>query len=115
MTIELLFFTLMGVRVYMELQNVLTKVEQRYKETSDLLRKTNSRASPEYYYKAQGMNEVFMGAITKQHSVNLQSTKEQLAERTVFLASLRDTSDIEKQQGAIEALEFMVKLLEAKA
>ena len=98
----------------MELQNVLTKVEQRYQETSTELRKTNARENPEYYYKVQGMNEVFMSAIEKQHSVNLQAVKDQLAERTVFLASLRETSDIEKQQGAIEALEFMVKLLEVK-
>ena len=99
----------------MELQNVLTKVEQRYKETSDFLRKTNARECPEAYYKAQGMNEVFMSAISRQHSVNLETVKDQLAERSVFLASLRDTSDIEKQQGAIDALEFMVKLLETKA
>ena len=98
----------------MELQNTFTKIEQRYKETSEFLRKTNARECPEAYYKAQGMNEVFMNAISRQHSVNLNMVKDQLAERTVFLAALVETNEIEKQQGAIEALEFIITLLECE-
>jgi len=98
----------------MELRNTFTRIEQRYKETSEFLRKTNARECPESYYKAQGMNEVFMNAISRQHSVNLDTIKDQLAERTVFLAALVETNEIEKQQGAIEALEFIITLLECE-
>jgi len=96
----------------MELQNIFTKIERRYEETSDFLRKTNARECPEAFYKAQGMNEVFMHVISRQHLCTLPNVTDQLAERGVFLASLKETEDIEKQQGAIEALEFIKKLLE---
>ena len=98
----------------MQLSNVLTKVDEKYDETLKILSQNDVRANPTEYHKAQGMNDVYRAAVSRPFGVNIGVARSMLDDSHVELSVLTDHVEIEKQQGMVIALKYIIALLEEK-
>ena len=98
----------------MQLSNVLTKIDGKYNETSKILSQNDVRENPTEYHKAQGMNDVYRSAVGRPSGVNIGVANSMLDEYMSVLTTLNEVTEIEKQQGKIIALKYIIALLEEK-
>ena len=98
----------------MQLSNVLTKIDEKYAETSRMIAQNDVRENPIEYHKAQGMNDVYRSAVGRPSGVNIGVASSMLDEYTSVLTTLTEDTEIEKQQGMIIALKYIMALLEEK-
>ena len=98
----------------MELESVTEVIERRYKETSDFLVQNCVEKDPAAYYKAQGLNEIYEKGVYNLEDVKPQYLTKTVKMRVNELKELVEFSDIQKQQGRIEALKHLVSLIGEK-
>ena len=98
----------------MQLSNVLTKVDEKYDETLKILSQNDVRENPTEYHKAQGMNDVYRSGVSRPFGVNIGVARSMLDDSHVELSVLTDHVEIEKQQGMVIALKYIIALLEEK-
>ena len=95
----------------MELESITEVIERRYKETSDFLVQNCVEKDPAAYYKAQGLNEIYEKGVYNLEDVKPQYLTKTVKMRVNELKELVEFSDIQKQQGRIEALKHLVSLV----
>ena len=95
----------------MELESITEVIERRYKETSDFLVQNCVEKDPAAYYKAQGLNEIYEKGVYNLEDVKPQYLTKTVKMRVNELKELVEFSDIQKQQGRIEALKHLVNLV----
>ena len=98
----------------MELESITEVIERRYKETSDFLVQNCVEKDPAAYYKAQGLNEIYEKGVYNLEDVKPQYLTKTVKMRVNELKELVEFSDIQKQQGRIEALKHLVSLIGEK-
>ena len=96
------------------IESVTEVIERRYKETSEFLVDNAVEKDPAAYYKAQGMNEIYSKGMFNLDDVRPKYLDKSLASKINELKYLREYSDIQKQQGKIEALKHLVNLIGEK-
>ena len=96
------------------MSNVLTKIDEKYDETSRMIAQNDVRENPIEYHKAQGMNDVYRAATSRPAGVNIGVARSMLDDSHVELSILTDETQIEKQQGMVIALKYIIALLEEK-
>tara|TARA_B100000949_G_scaffold122277_1_gene107984 strand:+ start:1391 stop:1690 length:300 start_codon:yes stop_codon:yes gene_type:complete len=96
------------------IESVTEVIERRYKETSEFLVDNAVEKDPAAYYKAQGLNEVYGKGVFNLEDIRPQYLDKSLVTKISELKYLREFSDIQKQQGRIEALQHLIKLIGEK-
>ena len=95
----------------MELESTSETIERRYTETSDFLVQNCVEKDPAAYYKAQGLAEIYEKGVFNLDDIRPQYLTKTLKMRVNELKDLVEFNDIQKQQGRIEALKHLVKLV----
>ena len=106
----------------MQKSDVINILDKKCRETSEYLirncdpifKKNAGQLIDEEaeFHKAQGLNEIYATCISIVGTVDVQYFKNTLARATAELRDIRDIRDIQKQQGRIEAMTHIVKLLD---
>ena len=98
----------------MQLKQVIELIDRKRDETSDFLVKNCPEDCPADYYKAQGMNEIYCSAAVNVENVKIGYVSKNLEAMISALIDFDRISDIQRQQGKIEALRFILSLMEER-
>ena len=79
-----------------------------------ILSQNDVRENPTEYHKAQCINDVYRSAVGRPSGVNIGVANSMLDEYMSVLTTLNEVTEIEKQQGMIIALKYIIALLEEK-
>ena len=89
--------------------NTIETIKQKYVDVSEFLKRETIGSN---YHRAQGQAEVYRAAIDRPSGVVMELVKTMLEENIVTLSELTKKIEIEKQQGRVEAIEYVINLLE---
>ena len=89
--------------------NTIETIKQKYVDVSEFLKRETIGSN---YHRAQGQAEVYRAAVDRPSGVVMELVKTMLEENIVTLSELTKKIEIEKQQGRVEAIEYVINLLE---
>ena len=89
-------------------------IEQKRDETSDYLVKNCVEDNPSDYYKAQGLNDIYSSGLYNIANVKSDYVKKNLESAIASLHDIDRKREIQRQQGRIEALGYILNLMEER-
>ncbi len=88
---------------------IIETIKGKYIDVSDFLKREPIGSN---YHRAQGQAEVYRAALERPSGVVKELVETMLEENIITLSELSKKIEIEKQQGRVEAIEYVINLLE---
>tara|TARA_B100000949_G_C13963430_1_gene317936 strand:+ start:98 stop:400 length:303 start_codon:yes stop_codon:yes gene_type:complete len=95
----------------MLIEQVMQAIEKKRDETSEYLVNNCVETNPSDYYKAQGLNDIYSSGLYNVANVKPEFVNKELSGAIGALRGIDSISDIQRQQGRIEALRYVLTLM----
>ena len=95
----------------MLIEKVMQAIEQKRDETSEYLVNNCVENNPSDYYKAQGLNDIYSSGLYNVANVKPEFLKKNLVSAIGALREIDSIREIQRQQGRIEALRYVLALM----